>query len=262
MSLILAGALFFYLAAASLTALRLGDANARARIGRAPVIVLAGLAVALHLLGLILDVRASGGVDLHFGNTLSLVGLGMALVLALAARRSALDPIGMLVYPLAAACLLVALLARPESPPPRPESWQIALHGIIALLAYSTLSVASLVAILMAGQEHALRTHRPLPFLHSLPLTLTEALLFQLIGAGFALLSLTLLSGLLFVDDLFAQHLLHKTVLSVAAWIVFGGLLLARLRLGLRGRRAAWLTLAGMALLLVAYFGGRLLLAQ
>jgi ABC-type uncharacterized transport system permease subunit len=260
MPIVTATALFFYLAAASVTALRLSRGGER--IGRAPVLIFAALAVTLHAAGMALDVHASGGIDLHFGNALSLVGLGMALVLTLAVRRNSLDPIGVLVYPIVALCLLAALLIRPELPSPRPESWQIGLHGIIALLAYSTLSVASLVAILMAVQEHALRSHRPLPFLRTLPLTLTEALLFQLIGAGFVLLTMTLLTGVLFVEDLFAQHLVHKTVLSVAAWIVFGGLLLARMRLGLRGRRAAWLTLAGMALLLVAYFGSKALLAS
>lgn len=258
MSLVAAGALFFYLAAAGLTAVRLGHGGAR--VSRTPVIAFALLGVVLHALFMALTVQHSGGLDLHFGNSLSLVGLGMALVLTLAGRRSALDPIGVLVYPIAALCVLAALLIRPDNPVPRPENWQIGLHGVIALLAYSTLSVASLVAILMAMQEHALRRHRPLPFLHTLPLTLTEALLFQLIGAGFVLLTLTLVTGVLFVDDLFAQHLLPKTVLSVAAWFVFGGLLLARLRMGLRGRRAAMLTLAGMVLLLVAYFGSKLLL--
>ena len=258
MSLVAAGALFFYLAAASLTAVRLSRGGVR--VSRTPALALALFAVILHALYMALMIQQSGGLDLHFGNSLSLVGLGMALVLTLAGRRSALDPVGVLVYPIAALCLLSALLIRPDSPVPRPESWQIGLHGVIALLAYSTLSVASLVAILLAMQEHALRTHRPLPFLHTLPLTLTEALLFQLIAAGFVLLTLTLVTGMLFVDDLFAQHLVQKTVLSVAAWFVFGGLLLARLRMGLRGRRAAILTLSGMALLLIAYFGSKLLL--
>lgn len=260
MSIILAGAMFFYLAAASLTALRLRPGDVR--IGRAPVIAFAILAVLLHAFGIAVGIDANRGLVLHFGNALSLVGLGMALVLSLAGRRSTLDPVGVLVYPIAAACCLAAILLRPGSMQAVPESWQIGLHGIISLLAYSTLSVASLVAILMTVQEHALRNHRPLPFLHALPLTLTESLLFQLIGVGFILLGLSLVTGVLFVEDLFAQHLVHKTVLTVAAWIVFGILLLARWRLGLRGRRAAWLILAGMLLLLVGYFGVKLILAS
>jgi ABC-type uncharacterized transport system permease subunit len=80
------------------------------------------------------------------------------------------------------------------------------------------------------------------------------------IAAGFVLLTLTLLSGVLFVDDLFAQHLVHKTVLSIAAWIVFGILLFGRWRWGWRGRRAVRLTLAGMAILLLAFFGSKFVL--
>jgi ABC-type uncharacterized transport system permease subunit len=84
--------------------------------------------------------------------------------------------------------------------------------------------------------------------------------MFRVIAAGFVLLTLTLLSGVLFVDDLFAQHLVHKTVLSIAAWIVFGVLLFGRWRWGWRGRRAVQLTLAGMAILLLAFFGSKFVL--
>jgi ABC-type uncharacterized transport system permease subunit len=91
-------------------------------------------------------------------------------------------------------------------------------------------------------------------------LTLTETLLFRLIGAGFALLTLTLLTGILFVDDLFGQHLIHKTVLSIIAWIVFGTLLVGRWRHGWRGRGAVNLTLTGMAILLLAFFGSKFVL--
>ena len=92
------------------------------------------------------------------------------------------------------------------------------------------------------------------------PLTLTESLVFQLIGTGFVLLSVTLISGILFVDNLFAQHLIHKTVLSIAAWAVFGTLLLGRWRYGWRGRRAVRLILFGMVLLVLAFFGSRFVL--
>ena len=92
------------------------------------------------------------------------------------------------------------------------------------------------------------------------PLAVMERLLFQLIGAGFALLSATLLTGVVFVEDLFAQHLAHKTVLSIAAWVVFGMLLAGRWRWGWRGRRAVRLTLAGMGLLLLAFVGTKFVL--
>lgn len=258
MPLALAIGLFFYLAAAALTAGRLR--HGVDRVGHTPVLALAGLGVLFHAFALALAIHAAGGVEHSFGFALSMVGLGMAAVQLLAARRRHLDPLGVLVYPIAACCVLAALLL-PAASRVAPDSWQISLHALTSLLAYSTLSVASLAAVLLAVQEHALRTRRPLPFLQSLPLTLTEGLLFRLLQAGFVLLSLSLVSGVLFIEDLLGQHLAHKTFFSLASWLVFGGLLLAHHRRGLRGRRAAWLTLSGMALLLLAYFGTKAILA-
>jgi ABC-type uncharacterized transport system permease subunit len=131
----------------------------------------------------------------------------------------------------------------------------------VALLAFSVLSIAAVLAILLAVQERALRHRQFGNWLRALPpLTLTETLLFRLIAAGFVLLSLTLLTGILFVDDLLGQHLAHKTVLSIIAWLVFGVLLYGRWRHGWRGRRAVNLTLIGMGVLLLAFFGSKFVL--
>ena len=87
-----------------------------------------------------------------------------------------------------------------------------------------------------------------------------ERLLFRMIAVGFILLSVSLLSGLVFLEDIFAQHLIHKTVLSIAAWGVFALLLWGRWRLGWRGRIAIRWTLAGFAVLMLAYFGSKFVL--
>jgi len=165
-----------------------------------------------------------------------------------------------IVFPLAALLLAVDIFVAPPTVP-QAMGWQIKLHVAIALIAYSVLSIAAILALLLAAQERALRHRRFDRWLQALPpLTLTESLLFRLIGAGFVMLTLTLLSGILFVDDLFTQHLIHKTVLSILAWIVFGILLFGRWRYGWRGRRAVNLTLTGMAILLLAFFGSKFVL--
>jgi ABC-type uncharacterized transport system permease subunit len=219
---------------------------------------LAALAVVIH--STILVGMHRGGVDLHFFAALSLVSACVAALSLLVNLARPIATLGVVVFPLAAVLLLVdSFLALPTQP--LQMEWQIKLHVIFALLGFSVLSLAAVLAILLALQEHALRRRRFNGIVGALPpLTLTEALMFQLIAAGFVLLTLTLLSGILFVDNLFAQHLVHKTVLSIAAWIVFGALLFGRWRYGWRGRRAVRLTLAGMALLLLAYFGSRFVL--
>jgi ABC-type uncharacterized transport system permease subunit len=92
------------------------------------------------------------------------------------------------------------------------------------------------------------------------PLAVIETILFRLILTGWLLLTLSLASGLVFVDNLFAQHLVHKSALSVLSWLLFGLLLLGRWRLGWRGRRAVRWTLIAMAVLALAYFGSKLVL--
>jgi ABC-type uncharacterized transport system permease subunit len=84
--------------------------------------------------------------------------------------------------------------------------------------------------------------------------------MFRLIGAGFVLLTLALLTGFIFVTNLFEQHLFHKTVLSLAAWVLFGILLIGRTRYGWRGRAAVRWALSGFAMLTLAYFGSKFVL--
>lgn len=244
----------FYLAATTILALPLLD---RRPLPRALGLIVAMVAVSLH--AVVLAGKHGGGVDLHFFAALSLVGACMAGLSLLVNLTRPVTSLCVLTFPLAVLMLVVDFYAPPTQP--LPIDWQIKLHVVFALIAYSILTVAALLAILLAVQERALRLRHFSGIVRALPpLTLTESLLFQLIGVGFVMLTLTLVSGVLFVENLFAQHLIHKTVLSIAAWAVFGVLLYGRWQYGWRGRRAVRLTLLGMALLLLAFFGSRFVL--
>lgn len=248
-------AIVLYLAAAGALAWPLLGDNRPTR--RWPLAV-GALAVLLHA-ALLLGMHR-GALDLHFFAALSLVACVVSALTLLVNLSRPVAALGVIVFPLSA--LLVAVdgfLAPPTLP--QPMDWQIKLHVTVALLAFSVLSIAAVMAIGLAVQERGLRHRQFGPWLRALPpLTLTETLLFQLIGAGFALLTLTLVTGTLFVDNLFGQHLVHKTVLSITAWLVFGALLYGRWRHGWRGRRAVNLTLSGMALLVLAFFGSKAVL--
>ncbi|HET7300023.1 MAG TPA: cytochrome c biogenesis protein CcsA [Oleiagrimonas sp.] len=218
----------------------------------ATVAVLAHVAILLGMHG--------GRVDLHFFAALSLVAFVVAALTLLVNLWRPVAGLGVIVFPLAALLLALDVFVAPPTTP-HPLDWQISLHVAIALLAYSVLSIGAVLAILLALQERALRSHRPARLVRSLPpLTQTEALLFRLIGAGFVLLTLTLLTGALFVHNVLAQHLTHIIVLSVIAWIIFGILLLGRWRYGWRGARAVNLTLVGMAVLALGFFGSKFVL--
>ncbi len=244
-----------YLAAAGLLVADLRRAE------RAPAAWLAAatIAVLLHAVVHLLAWRASGVADMHFFSALSLVGLGMATLTTLFAAGGRMAAVGVVAYPIAA--LVLGAYAAYGRHLAEPMDWRLQLHAWCALLAYATLAVAALLALMLWLQERALRRHRIGPWLDALPpLVELETLLFRTVGAGFVLLTATLLTGVLFVQDLFAQHLVHKTVLSVLSWLLFGGLLLGRWRRGWRGRIAVRWTLAAMALLVLAFFGSKAVL--
>ena len=201
-------------------------------------------------------VQTVGGPDMHFFAALSLVSLGMAAMTAAVGAQGRMAALGVVALPLAA--ILLALYHFNGHVPSPPLDWQLQLHAWLALLAYAALAIAALLALMLWAQDRALRQRTFHRWLRALPpLTELEDLLFRTIAVGFALLSATLLSGVLFVEDLFAQHLVHKTVLSVLSWLAFGALLIGRRRYGWRGRRAVSWTLAAMLLLVLAFFGSK-----
>lgn len=87
-----------------------------------------------------------------------------------------------------------------------------------------------------------------------------EVMLFELLFVGVVLLTLSIISGFLFVDDIFAQSLVHKTLLTMLAWVLFSVLLWGHHKLGWRSQIAVRLTLAGFAALMLAFFGSKLVL--
>lgn len=217
------------------------------------------VAVALHATAHVLGWRATGGADLHFFSALSLVGLGMAALTLLVGARGRMSTLGVVVFPIAAATL--AAYAGYGHRAAGDLDARLQLHAWCALLAYATLAVAALLAIMLWLQERALRRRAFHTWLRALPpLTELETLLFRTITVGFALLSATLLTGALFVEDLFAQHQVHKTALSVLSWLAFGALLLGHWRRGWRGAVAVRWTLAAMTLLVLAFFGSKFVL--
>ncbi|MGP1667057.1 MAG: cytochrome C assembly family protein, partial [Rhodanobacter sp.] len=196
----------------------------------------------------------------HFFAALSLVACVVAALTLLVNLSRPVAALGVIVFPLAAALLAIDAFVAPPTAPLKMD-WPIKLHVTLALLAFSVLSITAVLALLLATQERTLRARHFGNWLRVLPpLVQTEALMFRLIGGGFALLTMALLSGALFVEDLRAQHLMHTAVLSVAAWLVFGILLYGRWRHGWRGTRAVNLTLLGMAVLILAFFGTKAVL--
>jgi len=202
------------------------------------------------------------GIALSIANTASFIGLQLALIAIIGASESTLRGLcgGLLIL-----AGLVAVLTGGPAPAPTvmPMSLQVQSHVLISLSAYGLLTVGAIVAIYALIQEGRLRRGL-FSSINQLfaPLETTERLLFGINAAGFLFLLVAVSSGFAFVDNLFAQHLVHKTALSLLALALFGVLLAGRHFAGWRGKRAIYLYLGGFVILCLAYFGSRLILEQ
>jgi len=252
MTLVIASLLLYLVATGLLAAALRADPVLPAEGWRLP----ATLALALHATVHVVGWHEVRGPDLHFFAALSLVSLGMAALTTAVAVRERVAALAVLALPLAAAMLVAYRAYGHEAS--MALDWQQQLHAALALLAYATLAVAALLAVTLWVQERALRRREFHGWLRALPpLVQLETLLFRTIAVGFGLLTATLLTGVLFVENLFAQHLVHKTVLGMLSWLAFGALLVGRRSNGWRGRTAVRWTLSAMGLLVLAYFGSK-----
>ncbi|MER1968972.1 cytochrome c biogenesis protein CcsA [Castellaniella sp. GW247-6E4] len=228
-------------------------------------------AIVLHGMGLALATIVPQGLHLGWALALSTaVWLGM-IVFWIENFLLRIDSILLLLLPAAAlACLLAAAFPQGHLVPHANNEW-LRTHLLIAMTAYGLITVAALHAMLMTALDRQL--HRPIEAaerrdiltraLESMPpLLVLEQLLFRLIWIGFAVLTLTVITGIevsLRLDGR-ALPMDHKTVFTLLSWLTFGVLLAGRHLKGWRGRTALRWTLAGFAFLLLSYTGSRFVL--
>ncbi|MBL4763391.1 MAG: cytochrome c biogenesis protein CcsA [Gammaproteobacteria bacterium] len=261
-----------YSAATSALLLRLKNMKSHRNLA----LLLTSSAVILHAYLLFSGMISADHINLSITYAFSLVSLlVVVLILASSASQSlqhlslecqslenpSLENLGIIVFPIAAIASIMAGTNSGEHLIAITSGLPMQTHILLSILAYSLLTVAALQAVVVAIQDHYLRNHHPAGILRILPpLTAMESMLFQLIIVGFVLLSASLMSGVLYLDDIFAQHLVHKTVLSLLAWAVFAILIIGRYKSGWRGKTAIRWTLSGFFLLMLAYFGSKFVL--
>ncbi len=252
-------AIILYLAA---TLSRLYLVNKTVLSPKQVLLLLGTLAVSLHALVLYQSMVTPIGFNLGFFNAASLITWVIALLLLVTLLRDPVENLVTILFPLAALTIGLENAFHTERMLPSDSEMGVNIHIVFSILAYSLLSISALQAIFLAIQDYRLHHRHPGWVFQMLfpPLQVMEKLLFQLIAVGFGLLSISLITGILFLEDIFAQHLVHKTVLSIIAWCVFAILLWGHWRFGWRGKTAIRWSLSGFVVLMLAYFGSKLVL--
>ncbi len=227
------------------------------------------LTLVLHATLLLHGLYQDGELRFGFAHALSATLWITALIVCAESVFSASRGMFLLVLPLAGLASFLPVLFPGALVGSTSASPLFQVHLLLAILAYSLLTIAAIHALLMATMERRLHgeavvARGRLAFVIDRlpPLLAMEGVLFRLISVGFILLTATLISGIFFSEELFGRPLRfdHKTVFAIASWIVFAGLLLGRLVFGWRGRTALRWTITGFAMLLLAYVGSRFVL--
>ncbi|MEA9977725.1 MULTISPECIES: cytochrome C assembly family protein [unclassified Pseudomonas] len=249
-------AAFLYAAATLYQALRLKQG---AKADKRLLCLLGSFAVIAHAVALYSQLIRPIGLGLDFFSAASMIAIAIIVVTMIACARIPVENLLVLVFPLGLMTTLLSQFAPSGTVQIINEEPGILSHIVLSILAYGMFTIAVLQALLLLMQDHRLKHKHPSGLIKNFPpLQTMESLLFGFLWAGWILLSLSLISGWLFVENLFAQHLVHKTLLACLAWLVFSVLLWGRNRLGWRGHKAIRLTLGGFCLLMLAFFGSKL----
>ncbi|MEJ6020968.1 cytochrome C assembly family protein [Ramlibacter sp. PS4R-6] len=231
------------------------SAAGASRLGERGASLALGAAWLMHLGAIVLSLLASPP---RFGFAPALSMTAWLVVTVYAIERQ-MFPQLVARWAFGVACALAALLpvAFPGDPL-RLASALGPLHLALGVASYGLFGAAAVHAWLMMRAEQSIRAGADGQA--GLPLLTLERLTFRFAGAGFAVLSATLLAGIVFREHLGAWRWDHKTVFSLLAWAVFAALLLGRARFGWRGRKAVRVLYTGALLLLLAYAGSRFVL--
>jgi ABC-type uncharacterized transport system permease subunit len=218
------------------------------------------LAIVGHSDAIMHTMRINGPYSIGLPEALSLLAWTLAILAALISIERRNRVLGAILLGFAALGASLTGAGRTFAEASAP-GWELTAHILLSMGAAALPFAAAVTALLLVFLDRRLRTRRIADLPNGMPpLDALERVMFRLIGAGFVLLTLALFTGFVFVTNLFTQNLVQKTVLSLIAWLIFGVLLIGRMRFGWRGRSAVLWTLSGFGVLAVAYFGVKFVL--
>ena len=201
-------------------------------------------------------------IDTPWGQNLSVLNLAslaswlIIVLFIFLAFAKPLEKLGLILFPMAAVLTVFASWWPGEHLVATAKDLHQLTHILLAVLTFSVLAFAGIQALLLALLDRQLHQKTHVNWLNRLPpLETMETLLFQMIGSGFVLLTLLLLSSFYFYHATLGSLFFSKAFLATLSWLVFAILILGRQFLGWRGKKALYCTAFGVALVLLLYFG-------
>lgn len=216
------------------------------------------VAMVLHTLSNAQFLAAQADINFALPNVISLVSLIICLSVSAFALRFKVNLLLPVIYGFAGIWqLLMVFIPGVEQAQFVSHEFGVISHVTLALLSYCILIIATLYAFQVAYINFKLKTKNLTAVSHLPPLMQVEGQLFIILSIGTSFLLLSQVIGFLFLDGMISNENLHKTVLSILAFIVYSTILWGHYKQGWRGHRVLILTIVGSTLLTLAYFGSR-----
>lgn len=227
-----------------------------ARINKGKLAGVSVAAIGLHLVGVLLQMFPGTAVDFSLFTSGSLIFAVTGGIVTISSFKKPMHALELIIVPISMGLIVASMVFQPTKL--TELSPGVSAHVVLSILAYGLITIATASALVMSYASYQLK-HKHINALGSLmpPLETIEKMLFDMILAGEIFLSASIVSGILFHEDFFAQHLIHKTFFSLLSWLIFAVLLAGHHFFGWRGSKAMKWTLAGFITLLLAYVGSK-----
>ena len=247
-------AVSFYLAALILQAMTVFTRRDR----NSKVFLFGALAILFHGFNVYGVIRANDGYQFGFFEISTLIAFSISSLVMISSVRKPLENLFLCLFPLAILAIVASLFSTSTTPATE-LSIGLATHILLSILAYSFITIAALQATFLAFQNHQLKNHITGGVISKFPpLQDMEVFLFELLWVGQLLLSVGILAGFFFFEDIWGRDgVIHKTFFSMLAWIVFAALLWGRHQIGWRGTSAIRWTLVGFTFLITGFYGSK-----
>ena len=220
----------------------------------------------VHTITLLEDWTLDGHYPLfNLKETLSFLAWALVAVYGVVLYRYRAQAIGVFMMPLISVLSCAALLIRTgpnDAPIAFSSTWLFPVHTTLLIFAYAAFFVVFIASVMYLLQERELKLKTFSAIFHRLPsLTTVNELATSAAALGLTLLTLGIASGMLWSStrDGRIWHNDPKEIFAVLTWLLYLFLIIYRSTAGWRGRRAAWIGVAGFGLVLCTFFGARLL---
>lgn len=140
-----------------------------------------------------------------------------------------------------------------------PQTLYFGFHIATIYLSYAIFFIASVAASLYLIQNSLLKNKRTGVIFDRLPsLSFLDKLNYRSIGIGFPILTFSILSGFIWVKNIYGSYWAGfnpRQVYSLILWLIYAVTLHVRLSAKMRGRKIALLSLFAFCVIILSLFG-------